>query len=116
MTVRRENNEVFGKSPELVRQVLGNILAKNRGQYRYHDTTMSANGATFKTTIRPRLWPLVLQTHVSVQLVPLPDGGSTKVVVETKSQSFIFGDVFQLYNGYVQDVLRDLRDELSTVA
>jgi len=36
----------------------------------------------------------------------------TKVITETKSQWFIFGDVFNYYNRYIRNFLKDLQTEI----
>ena len=47
---------------------------------------------------------------MTVEILPVPTG--TQVVAKTKSQWFIFGDVFDYYNGYLRDFFSDVRTEL----
>ncbi len=47
---------------------------------------------------------------MTVQLQPSQDG--TLVFAKTESQWFIYGDVFDYYNRYLLDFLRDVRMEL----
>ena len=62
----------------------------------------------FVTNVKPSWW--LLGTEMTIELRPTPTG--TQVVAQTKSQPFIFGDVFDYYNGYLCDLFRDVKAEL----
>jgi hypothetical protein len=51
--------------------------------------------------------PLTLGTDLEVWLNDL--GDKTQVTVRTRSQSLIAGDVFGMYDRYIQTLLTDLR-------
>ena len=55
----------------------------------------------FETNVRPHWW--LLGTAMTIDLQP--DGARTRVSVATRSQSFIVGDVFGYYRGYIHEFL-----------
>jgi hypothetical protein len=105
VTVRRQGSAVLSANPAVVAGAIRSVL--NRGpQYMRSDEVES--GAVFSTNVRPT-W-LLLGTDMKVELQPAAAG--TEVLVETKSQFYILGDVFGFYEGYIQSFLSDVRREL----
>src|SRR5262249_29302743 len=78
------------------------VLAQGQPGYSYRSTVESEDQTTFDTVITPSLWPLLLSTRMAVNLYPA--GSGTKVLVQTRSQWFILGDLFGFYGGYLRDV------------
>jgi len=54
--------------------------------------------------------PVTLGTHLEVKLND--QGDKTQVTVETRSQPFIFGDIFGMYDRHIRGLLTDLRATL----
>jgi hypothetical protein len=110
MTVVRERAEVFQAPPEKVVAAVRSTLAGGHASYRYQNTAEENDYFLFHTEVRPNWWPLLLSTELAIRLIPLDS--LTKVVVQTRSQSFLFGDVFDCYRGYIRDILGALRSRL----
>ncbi|MHB8637879.1 MAG: hypothetical protein ACYC96_15560 [Fimbriimonadaceae bacterium] len=111
MTVYRDSDDQFQASPAEVAAAARVILAHS--PY-YRHLRELVPGARFEALVKPGWSPLywlILSTPMVVQLAPV--GGGTKVHVETKSQWFILGDVFNYYNRYIATFLRELRAELA---
>ena len=96
---------MFEATPLAVVKATRSVLSR-RPQY-VHSSEVEAD-AVFSVNVRPN-W-LLLGTEMKVELEPFSAG--TQVLVETKSQFFIMGDVFGFYDGYIQSFLSDLRMEL----
>jgi len=114
MTVRREQSEVFHASTVEVGEAVRSVLASGRPSYKYHHTVETNDHLIFKTEVRPSWWPLLAATELSIRLTP--SDSHTKVIIDTRSQSFIFGDVFDIYNGYIRDFLGAIRSRVETHA
>ncbi len=108
MTVKREQTELFDISAQEVMEIIRAILIRGQADYKYENTVESGEAPTFKTIIKPSR-PLLLSTKMQIQI----DGmdSKTKVVVETKSQWFIFGDIADFYGGYIRDVFGSIHSE-----
>ncbi len=109
MTVRRHSEEYFDAAPAVVAGVVRAVFAHRPP---YVQTRETDRDLIFKTNVKPSWW--LLGTEMTIQLQP--SSGGTQVSTMTKSQWFILGDVFNLYNGYIRDFLRDLRTELHGLA
>src|SRR5271155_6085758 len=107
MTVRRHSDDYFDAAPSSVASAVRAILARRPP---YTQTSEIEKDTLFKTNVRPRA--LLLGTNMTIQLQP--SAGGTKVIIGTKSQCFILGDVFGYYNRYIQDFLKDLHTEIQT--
>ena len=110
MTVERQDSEQFDASrKQLLGSILG-ILKSGQQKYSYVDTEVDSDAGEVHTRIKPNYWPLFLSTGLGIQI----EGGDTasRVVVKTRSQWFIWGDVFDFYNGYIKDMLSSLRSEM----
>ena len=105
MTVRRHSDDFFDAAPPAVASAARTVLARRPP---YVHTTETEKDAVFKAHVKPRWW--LLATEMTVQLQA--SSGGTQVVVKTESQWFIMGDIFNYYNRYIRDFLRDLRTEL----
>ena len=105
MTVRRYSEDLFDEPPPDVATGVRTVLARCPP---YLGSSEPEEDFIFKTNVKP--FRGLLRTNMSVRLQP--SFGGTLVLVETKSQWFIVGDVFDMYNRYIRDFLRDLHTEL----
>jgi len=105
MTVRRHSDDYFEAAPPAVAGAVRIVLARRPP---YIQTSELEKDVVFKTNVKPSWW--LLGTDMTIQLQP--SSGGTQVVAKTQSQWFILGDIFNYYNRYIRDFLRDLRSEL----
>jgi hypothetical protein len=105
MTVIRHTEGSFDVPLEMVAEGVRLVLAKRPP---YRNTSEVEKNTLFKTNIKPSWW--LLGTSLTVELQSV--SGGTKVIAKTKSQIFIFGDVYDYYNGYLRDFLEDLRAQI----
>jgi hypothetical protein len=105
MTVRRHSDDYFDAAPSAVATAVRIVLSRRPP---YIQTSETEKDAIFKTNVKPRWW--LLGTDMTIHLQP--SSGGTQVIAKTESQFFIFGDVFNFYNRYIRDFLRDLRTQL----
>ena len=110
MTVKRELAESFKVPSTDISESILNILKGRQSSYKYVKTA-EVQENYFKTTIKPNYWPLFLSTKFEVQIIP--NGSQSKVVAKTISQRYLFGDIFGMYNGYIQDFFSTLRNKNS---
>jgi len=106
MTVKRQRKDEFSAPVELVLNAVNSVLAKGGSSYRYDKPTFNRDSKSFQAVIKPSLWPLLLSTLITMTVVP--GETVTTVIVETRSQWFILGDVFNLYNQYIAEFLSAL--------
>ena len=107
MTVQRHQTEFFGATCPEVAVAVRTVLSRCPPYVRMAETE---GGSVFETNVRPSWW--LLGTDMTIELQPTPTG--TQVVAQTKSQWFIYGDVFDYYNRYLRDFLRAVRAELQS--
>ena len=107
MTVRRHSDDCFDAVPAVVAKAVRTVLARRPP---YAKVNEAEKDRIFKTNVKPSWWLLGTELIIELQ----PSSGGTQVRVDTKSQWFIMGDVLDYYNGYIRDLLRDLRTELQT--
>ncbi|MGH7963139.1 MAG: hypothetical protein ACRERD_15130 [Candidatus Binatia bacterium] len=105
MSVQRQKDDSFDAAPAAVAAAVRAVLSHRPP---YVSMTETERDTAFETNVKPSWW--LLGTDMTVVLQPLPTG--TQVVAKTKSQWFIYGDVFDYYNGYLRDFFRDVRTEL----
>jgi len=105
MTVHRHSDDYFDATPPEVASAVRAVLSHRPP---YIKTSETERDEIFKTNVRPSWW--LLGTDMTIQL--RPSSGGTLVVAKTQSQFFILGDIFDYYNRYIGDFLRDLRTEL----
>lgn len=76
----------------------------------YRGTSEDPEAGRFQTTVKTGarwLDPLTMGTDLEVWLSDW--GDKTQVTVRTRSQSLVIGDVFGMYDRYIQGLLNDLR-------
>jgi len=105
MTVKREKAEFFNIPLAEVAFAVRSVLSRCPPYVKMIETLRDT---VFETNVKPSCW--LLGTDMTIELQPTPTG--TKVVAQTKSQTIIFGDIFDFYNGYLRDFLREVRTEL----
>src|SRR5947209_2912549 len=105
MTVHRHSNDYFDAAPPEVANAVRSVLAQRPP---YLNPNELEKDAVFKTNVRPSWW--LAGTDMIIRLTPL--SGGTQVFARTESQKYIFGDIFNFYNRYIQDLLVDIRTEL----
>jgi hypothetical protein len=76
----------------------------------YIQTFEVESNAAFTTNVKPAWW--LSGTDMMIELSP--SAGGTVVTADTKSQFYIFGDVFGFYDEYTQSFLLDVRRTLRT--
>jgi len=107
MTVERTKSASFPANQRLVMNTIEQIL-REHGLYR--QTSVNRDTSTVTTTITPG-FPL-LSTKMTVQLRTVAD--QTFVQVTTRSQWYILGDIFRMYNGYIDQFLHTLDTALAS--
>ena len=101
MTVRRRREVSFQKDITIVFKHVKNVLRENQ---LYQNIRTNEEGHIATTRITPG-FPL-LSTLMNIQLGK--EEGQTITYIETISQPFILGDIFDMYNGYIRDFIQDL--------
>ena len=105
MTVRRHAESFLDYPLVIVADGVRAILSRKPP---YRDTIEIEKDTVFKTNIKQSWWLLGTAMVVTLQSVL----GGTKVVAKTKSQIFIFGDVYNYYNRYLREFMEDLQEQL----
>lgn len=103
MTIRREDYQYIDSAPVQVASIVRQVLERPP----YTHTREQEQDVQFKTKIKPN-W-LYLPTEMTVQLHP--SSGRTRIVAEIKSQWWIMGDVYEVYNRYLREFLREVELE-----
>ena len=109
MTVIREQSEAFHAPPTKVVEAIRSALAEGHANYRYHKTVEADDHLVFNTVVRPSCW-LISPTKMIISLQPADS--ETKVIVQTRSQWFVRGDVFNFYGRYLRNILEAIRRKL----
>ena len=104
MTVKRQRSVTYNATKEIVAEGVRKVLAANRN---YTDTVEGIDGSFF-TLVQPN--PLLLDTPMRITIEQNSD--NTTVSVSTKSQPFIWGDIFGYYNKYITNFLSALEKEI----
>ncbi len=107
MTVERAKSMVVPVDQRLIMHAIEQIL---RAQALYRQTNINRDTSTVTTTITPG-FPL-LSTKMIVHL--RSGANQTQVDVLTRSQWYILGDIFNLYNGYIDRFLHALNTMLNS--
>lgn len=102
MTVHRKSESAFEVNRAIVAKAVRSVL---RGAARYGSLVEHKENCLFTTYVKPYWW--ALGTRMSISLEDTESG--TRVTVQTKSQIFILGDIFNAYNHWIQAFLNDLR-------
>jgi hypothetical protein len=107
--VRRHQVDIFALPIERIRAAVAAALRHPPTGCRYVKTRIENGGDRASTTVRPWLWPLLLDTRMTLEIVPLGPPGLFKVSAGTQAQWFITGDVFGFYLGYIAHALGEVR-------
>jgi hypothetical protein len=70
----------------------------------YENTLELEGRRRFQTNVKPNV--LFLSTPMSVTIHTV--NGEVVVTVETQSQAWVMGDIFDMYNRYINNFLREL--------
>jgi len=105
MTVWRKSDRVFNVTRAIVAEAVRNVF---KADSHYRNTIEHTKNCLFTTNVKPHWY--VLGTNMSINLEDTNTG--TLVTVQTKSQFFIYGDVFASYNRLIQGFLRSLNAEV----
>ena len=109
MTVQRKTSIVVKLTAPDASRIVEQVFSNGQQGYSYVDTVFNDARTSATTTIRPKWWPLLLSTQFSVDIEQRDDGEST-LTARTKSQPFLFGDVFNFYGGYVNDFFSSVHE------
>ena len=109
MTVIRQQSESFECSNDHVIPFIAKVLNGGQSRYSYVNTVIDGTGKVL-TQIKPIWWPLLLSTRLEIQIEG--DNTRSRVTVATRSQRFIFGDAFNFYRTYIQDLMNSLKKEI----
>lgn len=115
MTVTRCRTEQLNAEASTVVDALAATLDEGQKAYQYTETEVSESGMSVAAVIKPNSWPLLMSTRLSVHIGRQSDD-FTLVTAKTKSQWFIFGDVLNYYNGYLDDLIGSLERRCSESA
>ena len=116
LSAEREQSEVFFVNSERVIDAARAALSERQRGYKFANIVMSTEQRRLDAVIFPTLWPLLLSTRITITIAPTEGRATadqTKVVVHTTPQPYILGDVFDLYGGYIRDILRAIHGKLS---
>ena len=105
MTVLRYSDQLFDAPLAMVANAVRAVLIRKPP---YRNTIEVSKDTLFKTNVKPSWW--LMGTDMTIKLQP--SSNRTQVVVETQSQWFVFGDVFDCYNRYILDFLRNLQNQI----
>jgi hypothetical protein len=106
MTVKREARLNLPQRPEDIESAIQRVLDAYPEYHRVRQT-----GTRWITRVRPTGWPLVLSTMLRVTVGAETPSMAT-VHVQTRSQPFVFADVFGQYDKYLSTFESRLRFEL----
>lgn len=110
MTVFRSKAFHFDATPDEAREAVSRVLDENR---RY--VLRSAGDNSWVFVHRPRGFPLVLETDMTAVL-QWNDSPGVTIPATTKSQPFLFGDVLNVYNTYLDNLAVEINDSLASTA
>jgi hypothetical protein len=110
MSVTRVQQVEFSRTLTEITSAIRIILERDRGFGKYRYTDVKMDGAVFETTIKPFLYPFLLQTRMTIEAKP--EQQKTSVTVKISAQEFIFGDIFNFYNRYIDQFLSSLRSQI----
>jgi hypothetical protein len=107
--VSRHQVDVFAAPVDRIRTAVEAALKHPPTGCRYIKIQIDKSGDRASTTVRPWVWPLLLDTRMTFEIIPLGPPGLFKVAVGTQAQWFISGDFFGFYLGYVAHALGEVR-------
>ncbi|MBA6391890.1 hypothetical protein H4J38_14035 [Colwellia sp. BRX10-3] len=106
MTVKREIAESFEIPVQEISGYIKTILSEKKRFYSYTQITQITEDC-FDTVIKPIGWPLILSTKMTITFYKNEE--LTEVLVRTTSKKMVFHDLFNMYNGYINNFLGRLR-------
>ncbi len=113
MTVKRSQKKEFSVPLDRMINLLRKVLSEKQGSYKYIKTVESKDGTSFSTVIKPFLYPLILSTKLYIEIHKVSDD-RTAVEINTKSQWFIMGDIFNCYNRYIRKLSMQIENAVKT--
>ena len=107
MTVIREKTEYFHGALSTVKDAVDKTLIEKHLLYKYTNTKITEENIV-TTIIKPIFWPLFLTTKLEISI----NQENENIVVKAKtiSQKHIKGDIFRMYNGYLNDFFTKLQN------
>jgi hypothetical protein len=108
--VQREGSTNYSSSADRVIEALNVVLSEKRRGYSYVNVVPNYASSEISVQIKPRWWPLMLTTPMTVTWKP--EGSGTQVTARTTSQAYITADVANFYRGYIQDLFEALNRRL----
>jgi hypothetical protein len=105
MTVQREAKEIVRGNLGDVSAAVRRILVRNPPYSRIVELEQNRR---FRVNVKPHWW--LAGTNMIIVLDEVETG--INVSVQTVSQRFVFGDVFDCYRRYIRDFLEKLRKEI----
>lgn len=106
MAVIREHSEVFHSPSSKVAKAIRRALADGQPSYGFNNIVEADEGLTFHAVVTP-ISPWLLSTKMAIRLDP--GNSQTRVIVQTRSQWFILGDILNCYGGYIRDIFLQTR-------
>ncbi len=110
MTVTRSKIQEFAGSLRCIADSVRRALSKSQGSYRYVQVVENEDGTSFEAKVWPN-FPLMLSTQLFIEIHER-EQDICSVTIRTKSQWFIWGDIFDYYNKYVREFLEVLEKEI----
>ena len=107
MTLERNRVEQFKGNLNTVKIAVIKTLQNKQRLYKYINTEETEENIIV-TTIKPTFWPLLLKTKFVIELTQ--NDNQVCVNAKTVAQPQIKGDVFKIYNGYINDFFSSLRN------
>ena len=107
MPVRRQKEKCFDVSQEALSAAVQVVLSQVPP---YYGTEEIVPLARYSTSIRPSF--IMLPTTMKVDLEVTSSG--TRIIAKTASQWYIFGDIFDCYNRYLDEFFNAVVAELHT--
>jgi len=114
MAVRRDKKKVLNAPADIVTQAIRTVLRNGHLFWKYSKTEEDHKGLLIKTVIKPVFYPLVLSTKMTIEIESI--NSKTSVTVSTYSQECIYGDIFGIYNRYINRFLVTLSKTASGAA
>lgn len=107
MALERQKNELFNGQISTIKEAVMKILHNKQRLYKYVNT-QEVNENIIVTTIKPLFWPLLLKTKFVIEITE--EDNAVNVRAKTVAQPQIKGDIFKMYNGYLNDFFKSLHN------
>lgn len=112
MTVRRNALQSYQLDRATLTAQIREIVNSKTLYTKVQEVT-NTNETIFNTTLRPKL-PALLSTQLSI--IVNGDAKQSVVQISVKSQSFIEGDIFGMYDQYTSDFFSNLRESINDIS